>query len=45
MEYYSTIKNNEIMPFVATQMEIIIRLSKLLKKKKKYHMLSLPCAI
>ena len=47
MEYYSAIKNNEIMSFAATWMDIeIIILSKVSQKEKeKYHMISLICEI
>ena len=47
MEYYSTIKKNEIMPFEATWMQIeIIILSEVSQKEKdKYHMISLICGI
>ena len=43
MEYYSTIKKKEIMPFAATQMDLeIILLSAVIQREKnKYHMLSL----
>ena len=43
MEYYSAIKKNEIMPFVATWMDLeIIILSEVSQKEKdKYHMISL----
>ena len=42
MDYYSTIKNNEIMSFAATQMNLeIIILSEISQKEKdKYHMIS-----
>ena len=45
MEYYSAIKNNEIMPFAATWMELgIIILSEVSQKDKdKYHMISFIC--
>ena len=44
MEYYSSIKKNEILPFETTWMEIeSIMLSKL--EKDKYHMVSLMCKI
>ena len=47
MEYYLAIKNNEIMPFTATQMQLeILILSEVSQKKKdKYHMISLTCGI
>ena len=47
MEYYTAIKNNEIMPFAATwmQLEIIILSEVSQKKKDKYHMISLICGI
>ena len=43
VEYYSAIKNNKIMPFVATWMELeILTLSEVSQKEKdKYHMISL----
>ena len=47
MEYYLTIKKNEIMPFAATWMQIeIIILSEVSQKEKdKYRMISLICGI
>ena len=47
MEYYSAIKDNKIMPFVATwmQLEIIILSEVSQKEKDKYHMISLICGI
>ena len=47
LEYYSAIKENEIMPFAATWMalEIIILSEVSQKKKDKYHMISLICEI
>ena len=43
MEYYSTIKKNEIMPFATTWMDLeIIILSEINRKEKdKYRMISL----
>ena len=43
MEYYSAIKKNEIMPFVAPWMELeTLILSEVSQKEKdKYHMISL----
>ena len=43
MEYYSAIKKNEIMPFIATWMDLeIIILSEVSQTEKdKYHILSL----
>ena len=43
MEYYSTIKRNEIMPFAATwiQLKIIILNQVSQKEKNKYHMITL----
>ena len=42
-EYYSAIKQNEIMPFTATWMEVeTLRLSEVSQKEKdKFHMISL----
>ena len=38
MEYYSVIKNNEIIPFAMTWMDLeIIIVSEVSKKKDKYH--------
>ena len=47
MEYYSTIKNDEIMSFEATWMGLeIVILSKVNQtEKEKYHMTSLACGI
>ena len=47
MEYYSTIKKNEIMPFAATwiDLEIIIQSEASQKEKDKYHMISRICGI
>ena len=47
MEYYSVIKEKEIMPFAATWMglEIIILSEASQKEKDKYHMISFICGI
>ena len=47
MEYYSATKENEIMPFAATWMDLeIITPSEVSQKEKdKYHMISLICGI
>ena len=47
MEYYSTIKKNEVMPFAATWMDLeIVILSEVSQKEKdKYHVILLICGI
>ena len=47
MEYYSAIKNNEIVPFAMTSVDLeIITLNEISQKEKdKYHMISLECEI
>ena len=47
MEYYSAIKKNEILPFVAMWMDLeIVILSEVSQiDKDKYHMISLICGI
>ena len=47
VEYYSTLKKNEIMPFAATWMDLeIIILSEVNQtESNKYHMISLICVI
>ena len=45
MEYYSAIKKNEIMPFTATWIEMIILSEVNQKEKYKYRMISLTCGI
>ena len=47
VEYYSAIKNNKILPFVATWMDLeSILLSEVNQiEKDKYHMISLICGI
>ena len=46
-EYYSAIKENEILPFAATWMdlEIIILSEVRQREKEKYHMISFTCGI
>ena len=46
-QYYSTIKNNQIMPFAATwlDLEIVILNEVSQTEKEKYHMTSLICGI
>ena len=47
MEYYSAIKKNKIIPYVATwmQLEITILSEVSQKEKDKYHIISLTCGI
>ena len=45
MEYYSTIKKNEILPFAATQVEGITVSEISQTEKDKYCMFSLICGI
>ena len=47
MEFYSALKNNEMMPFAATWMELeILILSEVSQKEKdNYYMISLMCEI
>ena len=47
MEYYSAIKKNNVMPFVAAwmQLEMIILSEVNQKEKNNYHMISLICGI
>ena len=45
MQHYSAVKNNEMMPFAATWMDIeIVTLSEV-SQTDKYHMLLLICGI
>ena len=46
-EYYSAIKENKLMPFAATWMELVtLILSEVSQKEKdKYYMISLICGI
>ena len=47
MEYYSAIKKNEMMPFVATWMDLetVILREESQTEKDKYFMISLTCGI
>ena len=45
MDYYSAIKKNQIMPFAATWMDLGIITLNEVRKKGKYHMVSLTCRI
>ena len=47
MEYYTTVKQNEIMPFATTWMnlEIVILSEVNQEEKDKYHMISPICGI
>ena len=44
-EYYSAIKQNEIMPFAATWMQLEIIILSDINQKDKYHIISLICVI
>ena len=46
VEYYSTIKKNEIMPFAATWMDLEnVILSEVSQTEEKYYMTSLTCGM
>ena len=45
MEYYSAIKKNEIMPFAATWMQIVIIILSEVSQRKTNIMISLICGI
>ena len=41
MEYYSAIKNNEIMPFTAIWMDLEIVIQSEVSQRNEYHMIAL----
>ena len=45
MEYYLAIKNDEIMPFAATQMGLEITILSKPDRENKFHMISLICGL
>ena len=45
MEYYSAMKKNQIMPFVAIWMDLQIIILSEVSQKDKYHMISHICGI
>ena len=45
MEYYSAIKNNEVMPFAATWVDLEIIILSEVSQKDKGHMISFICGI
>ena len=45
MEYYSAIKKNEIMPGAAPWMDLRFSILRKVRKKVKYHMVSVICGI
>ena len=46
MEYYSAIKENEIMPFAATGMDLeILELNEVSQTEEKHRLMSLTCRI
>ena len=45
MEYYSDIKENEILPFAATWVDLKITILSEVRQTDKYHMISLICGI
>ena len=45
MEYYSSIKKNEIMSFAATWMDLETVILSEVSQKEKYYMISLICGI
>ena len=45
MEYYLAIKNDEIMPFAATQMDLEIIILSKSDRENKFHMILLICGL
>ena len=45
MEYYSTIKRNEIVPFAETWMDLETVIQSEVSQKEKYRVISLICGI
>ena len=45
MEYYPAIKKNEIMPFVATWLDLEMIILSEVRKRRTYHMISFICGI
>ena len=45
MEYYSAIKENQILPFAATWMQLEIIILSKSERERQIHMISLTCGI
>ena len=45
MEYYSAIKKNDVIPFIATWVELETLILSKISQKDKYHMISLKTGI